>query len=37
VTHGRPNKGMPNWDGIISIEEFHKILAFLASVQDPGS
>jgi ABC-type amino acid transport substrate-binding protein len=37
VTHGRPNKGMPNWNGIISIDEFHKILAFLASVQEPGS
>jgi polar amino acid transport system substrate-binding protein len=37
VTHGRPNKGMPNWNGIISIDEFHEILAFLASVQEPGS
>lgn len=37
VTHGRPSKGMPNWSGIISDDEFHKILAFLTSVQDPGS
>ncbi|HEY0183225.1 MAG TPA: transporter substrate-binding domain-containing protein, partial [Rhodopila sp.] len=35
VTHGRPSKGMPNWSGIISDEEFHKILAYLASVQEP--
>lgn len=37
VTHGRVSKGMPNWSGIISDEEFHKILAFLSSVQEPGS
>ncbi|HEX2939636.1 MAG TPA: transporter substrate-binding domain-containing protein [Rhodopila sp.] len=37
VTHGRVKKGMPNWSGIISNEEFQKILAFLKSVQDPGS
>jgi polar amino acid transport system substrate-binding protein len=37
VTHGRPSKGMPNWSGIISVDEFRKILAFLASVQEPGS
>ncbi len=37
VTHGRPSKGMPNWSGIISDDEFHKILAFLTSVQEPGS
>ncbi|HEY4041079.1 MAG TPA: cytochrome c, partial [Rhodopila sp.] len=37
VTHGRVAKGMPNWSGIISPEEFHKILAFLTSVQEPGS
>ncbi len=37
VTHGRVSKGMPNWSGIISDEEFRKILAFLTSVQDPGS
>jgi len=37
VTHGRVSKGMPNWSGIISNDEFDKILAFLASVQEPGS
>jgi polar amino acid transport system substrate-binding protein len=37
VTHGRVNKGMPNWSGIISDDEFRKILAFLTSVQEPGS
>jgi mono/diheme cytochrome c family protein len=37
VTHGRVNKGMPNWNGIISMDEFQKILAFLASVQEPAS
>ncbi len=37
VTHGRVSKGMPNWSGIISDDEFHKILAFLTSVQEPGS
>jgi ABC-type amino acid transport substrate-binding protein len=37
VTHGRVSKGMPNWSGIISNEEFQKILAFLRSVQEPGS
>ena len=37
VTHGRVSKGMPNWNGIISTDEFQKILAFLASVQEPGS
>lgn len=37
VTHGRVSKGMPNWSGIISNDEFQKILAFLKSVQEPGS
>jgi polar amino acid transport system substrate-binding protein len=37
VTHGRVSKGMPNWSGIFTDEEFHKILAFLSSVQEPGS
>lgn len=36
VTHGRVNKGMPNWTGIIADDEFRQILAFLASVQDQG-
>ncbi len=35
VTHGRVNKGMPNWSGILSDEQFHAILAFLHSVQEP--
>jgi polar amino acid transport system substrate-binding protein len=37
VTHGRVSKGMPNWSGIISNDEFEKILAFLSSIQEPGS
>jgi ABC-type amino acid transport substrate-binding protein len=37
VTHGRVSKGMPNWSGIVSTDEFRKILTFLTSVQEPGS
>jgi mono/diheme cytochrome c family protein len=37
VTHGRVGKGMPNWSGIFSDEEFRKILAFLVSVQEPAT
>jgi polar amino acid transport system substrate-binding protein len=37
VTHGRVSKGMPNWNGILSNDEFEKILAFLSSIQEPGS
>jgi len=33
VTHGRTSKGMPNWSGIISNEDFIKIRAFLHSIQ----
>ncbi len=33
VTHGRPAKGMPNWSGVFSHEDFIKIFAFLKSVQ----
>lgn len=33
VTHGRPDKGMPNWSGILSNDQFHAILAFLHSIQ----
>jgi ABC-type amino acid transport substrate-binding protein/cytochrome c5 len=33
VTHGRPSKGMPNWTGAFSDQEFSEILAFLHSVQ----
>jgi polar amino acid transport system substrate-binding protein len=37
VSHGRASKGMPNWNGIISTDELNKILAFPASVQEPGA
>jgi ABC-type amino acid transport substrate-binding protein len=33
VTHGRPTKGMPNWSGILSNDDFVKIRAFLHAVQ----
>ena len=33
VTHGRPAKGMPNWSGVFTADDFKKILAFLKSVQ----
>ncbi len=35
VTHGRISKGMPNWSGILSDGQFHAILAYLHSVQEP--
>lgn len=35
VHHGRPDKGMPNWDGILTNDDFTKIKAFLHSVQTP--
>ena len=35
VTHGRVTKGMPNWSGILTDQQFHKILGFLHSVQEP--
>jgi polar amino acid transport system substrate-binding protein len=35
VTHGRVSKGMPNWSGILSDQDFHNILAYLQSVQEP--
>lgn len=35
VTQGRLPQGMPNWSGILSDEQFHDILAFLHSVQEP--
>jgi polar amino acid transport system substrate-binding protein len=34
VTHGRPDKGMPNWSGVFSEQDFVKILAFLHTVQE---
>jgi ABC-type amino acid transport substrate-binding protein/mono/diheme cytochrome c family protein len=33
VTHGRPDKGMPNWSGVYTETEFAQILAFLHTVQ----
>jgi ABC-type amino acid transport substrate-binding protein/mono/diheme cytochrome c family protein len=33
VTHGRPEKGMPNWREVLTDEQLDKILAFLHSVQ----
>ena len=33
VTHGRPAKGMPNWSGVFTHDDFVKIFAFLKSVQ----
>src|SRR6185312_546342 len=35
VTHGRVEKGMPNWSGVLGDAEFGNILAFLHSVQEP--
>ncbi len=34
VTHGRPDKGMPNWTGVFSEDDFSKILAYLHTVQN---
>jgi polar amino acid transport system substrate-binding protein len=34
VTHGRTSKGMPNWRDVFTDEDFHKILAFLTTIQD---
>jgi mono/diheme cytochrome c family protein len=33
VTHGRPEKGMPNWREVLTDEQLDKILVFLRSVQ----
>jgi mono/diheme cytochrome c family protein len=33
VTHGRPDKGMPNWSGVLDDPTFWKIYSFLESVQ----
>lgn len=35
VTNGRPNKGMPTWEGVIADEDIAKIYGFLDSVQEP--
>jgi len=34
VTHGRPDKGMPNWSEVFTEDDFQKILAFLHTVQE---
>lgn len=34
VTHGRPTKGMPNWTGAFTYEQFDQILGYLHSVQN---
>jgi len=33
VTHGRPDKGMPNWTGLLDDETLWTIFAFLQTVQ----
>jgi mono/diheme cytochrome c family protein len=33
VTHGRPDKGMPNWQGVLDDATLSTILVFLQSVQ----
>jgi mono/diheme cytochrome c family protein len=33
VTHGRPDKGMPNWKGVLEDETLWTIYTFLQSVQ----
>jgi ABC-type amino acid transport substrate-binding protein/mono/diheme cytochrome c family protein len=33
VTHGRESKGMPNWTGVFTEDDFAKMLAFLHTVQ----
>ena len=35
VTHGRVEKGMPNWAGILTGDQFQEILAYLHSIQEP--
>jgi mono/diheme cytochrome c family protein len=34
VTHGRVVKGMPNWSGILTTDQFQEILAYLHSIQE---
>jgi mono/diheme cytochrome c family protein len=34
VHNGRPDKGMPNWSGVFTDDQFKSILAFLHSVQE---
>jgi ABC-type amino acid transport substrate-binding protein/mono/diheme cytochrome c family protein len=33
VTHGRPSKGMPNWSGVFTEDDFKKIYAYLSTIQ----
>jgi len=33
VTHGRPDKGMPNWSGVLDDKTLWTIFSFLESVQ----
>ncbi len=35
VVEGRPDKGMPSWDGAFTDEEFKTVLAYLHTVQTP--
>ena len=35
VTHGRPDKGMPNWEGVLDERALWTIFTFLQSVQTP--
>lgn len=35
VTHGRPDKGMPNWTGVLDDQLLWTIFTFLESVQAP--
>ena len=35
IIQGRITKGMPNWSGILTDQQFQEILAFLHSVQEP--
>lgn len=35
VRKGRPSKGMPAWENVFSEKDLEKILAFLATVQEP--
>ena len=37
VTHGRESKGMPNWSGVFTEQDFAKMLAFLHTVQTDES
>jgi ABC-type amino acid transport substrate-binding protein len=34
VHHGRPDKGMPNWSGVLTEDQFKDVLAYLKSSQD---